>query len=65
MYVQVDTGHNNIAGPAVEDHNGAVPVAEMGDLLGFQEARRIDRSPWICGGRGEDIKAQRAGEAFT
>ena len=40
-------------------------MAEMGDLLGFQKARRVDRSPWAEAGGREDIKASRAGEALV
>ena len=37
----------------------------MRDFLGFQKARRVDRSPWAEASGGEDIKASRAGEALA
>ena len=40
-------------------------MAEMGDLLGFQKARRVDCSPWAEAGGRKDIKASRAGEALV
>ena len=61
--VQVDAGQDDIASSAIEDHSGAVPVAEMRDLLGFQEARGVDCRPWVDASGGEDIKALGVGKA--
>ena len=42
--VQVDAGDDNITSPAVEEHSSTVSVAEVGDLLGYEETWGVNCS---------------------
>ena len=61
--VKVDAGKDNVAKATINKHHSTVPVTQVGDLLGFEVLRGVDRGAGVREAGGKDILATRTGKA--